>query len=257
MSYSRHQLTPKQISDEEVHAFVDDELTIEERQRVRSAVKQNPTLTQMICDIDQVQDWVREAYQSVPQPPKRLARVRVLAMLPTAVAAVALLTVGALVGWFASTLSQPAVGAERGFLSMQQPTAGTGPVTVSSLTATAQHRNVLLRLGSDSPEKFRETLRVAEEVLKNSSQDPRFQLEVLANSDGLNFLRSGTTPYAQQIEALMAKYPNVHFLVCGTSLEKLKASGKKPNLLPHVMVTDSAVEQVAHRIRQGWTYLSI
>lgn len=256
MSYSRHRLSTDRISDEEVHAFVDDELTIEERQRVRSAVKQDPKLTQMICDIDQVQDWVREAYQSVPQPPKRLAQVRLFALLPTAVAAVALLSVGALAGWFAGSLAQTGAGDDSTIVSMRQA-AVTGPVTASSLMATAQHRNVLLRLGSDSPEKFRETLKVAEQVLKNSAQDPGFQLEVLTNSDGLNFLRSGTTPYAQQIEALMTKYPNVHFLVCGTSLEKLRESGKKPNLLPRVMVTDSAVEQVAHRIRQGWTYLSI
>ena len=57
MSYLRHRLNSDQISDEEVHAFVDDELIIEDRQRVRSAVKQNPELTQMICDIDQIQDW--------------------------------------------------------------------------------------------------------------------------------------------------------------------------------------------------------
>jgi hypothetical protein len=256
MSYLRHRLNTAQISDEEVHAFVDDELIIEDRQRVRSAVKQNPELTQMICDIDQIQDWVREAYQRVPQPPKRLARVRVLALLPTAVAAIALLTVGAMAGWFASSLSQPTPGGDSGIVSMQQA-SGAAPVTVSSLMATAQHHNVLLRLGSDSPAKFRETLRVAAQVLENSSRNPGFQLEVLTNSDGLNFLRSGTTPYALQIEALMAKYPNVHFMVCGTSLEKLKERGKSPNLLPHVTVTDSAVEQVAHRIRQGWTYLSI
>ncbi|ANJ67259.1 hypothetical protein A9404_07560 [Halothiobacillus diazotrophicus] len=255
MSYSRHCLNTDRISDEEIHAFVDDELTIEDRQRVRSAVKHNPKLTQMICDIDQVQDWVREAYQSVPQPPKRLARVRALALFPTAVAAVALLSVGALAGWFAGSMAQTDGGGHPGIVSMQQQAASA--VTASSLMATAQHRNVLLRLGSDSPEKFRETLKVAEQVLKNSAHDPGFQLEVLTNSDGLNFLRSGTTPYAQQIEALMTKYPNVHFMVCGTSLEKLRESGKKPNLLPRVTVTDSAVEQVAHRIRQGWTYLSI
>lgn len=254
MSYSRHRLNTDRISDEEIHAFVDDELTIEDRQRVRSAVKCNPELTQMICDIDQVQDWVREAYQSVPQPSKRLARVRALALFPTAVAAVALLSVGALAGWFAGSMAQTD-GGHPGIVSMNQQAASA--VTASSLMASAQHRNVLLRLGSDSPEKFRETLKVAEQVLKNSAHDPGFQLEVLTNSDGLNFLRSGTTPYAQQIEALMTKYPNVHFMVCGTSLEKLRESGKKPNLLPRVTVTDSAVEQVAHRIRQGWTYLSI
>lgn len=256
MSYSQHRLYTAQISDEEIHAFVDDELTIEDRQRIRSAIKQNPELTQMICDVDQVQDWVREAYQSIPPAPKQHARVRVLAMMPTAAAAVALLTVGALAGWFAGSLTHPAIGSDRGLAALQQRVEA--PLTsVASLTTTAQHRNVLLRLGSDSPEKFRETLRVAEQVLKNSSHDPGFQLEVLTNSDGLNFLRAGTTPYALQIEALMTKYPNVHFMVCGTSLDKLKARGKKADLLPRVTVTDSAVEQVADRVREGWTYLSI
>ncbi|OZB80506.1 MAG: hypothetical protein B7X28_06595, partial [Halothiobacillus sp. 13-55-253] len=56
------------ISVEEINAFIDDELIHEDRQRVREHVKKNPELTQLICDIDQVQDWIKEAYEIVPEP---------------------------------------------------------------------------------------------------------------------------------------------------------------------------------------------
>jgi intracellular sulfur oxidation DsrE/DsrF family protein len=93
--------------------------------------------------------------------------------------------------------------------------------------------------------------------MKTSAHQPGFQMEVLANSDGLNFLRADTSPYAKQIEALMKKYPNLHFMVCGTSLKNLEESGQKAALLPNVRVTSSAVEQVAQRIREGWSYSAI
>lgn len=242
------------VLDEEIHAFVDDELTIEDRQRVRDAIKQTPELAQMVCDIDQIQDWVREAYQDVPMVQRRSPRLHLMALIPTAAAAAALLVVGVLAGWFAakSSSAEPIV---------TTPLAAASQITnigdSGSAVPVAQHRNVLLRLGSDSPAKFRETLKVAENMLKTAGHEPGFKLEVLANSDGLNFLRSDTSPYARQIEALIARYPNVHFLVCGTSLANLKKMGQKPNLLPNVGVTPSAVDRVVQRLREGWTYYSI
>lgn len=238
------------VSDEEIHAFIDDELTLEDRQRIRRAIKHKPELAQMVCDADQVRDWVREAYQTVPEVRRARARGRLGAFLPTAVAAILLLLVGATAGWFAGQSAQAGKATEA-------PTLSRGSATTLPLQSAAHTRNVLLRLSSDDPHKFHETLKVAESLLKKAGHQPGFELEVLANSDGLNFLRADKSPYARQIEALIKKYPNVHFLVCGTSLANLKKQGQKPDLLPHVQVTPSAVERVVQRLREGWTYYSI
>jgi len=243
------------VMDEEIHAFVDDELTIEDRQRVREAIKQTPELAQMVCDIDQVQDWVREAYQDVPTVQLRRSRFRFASFLPTAVAAAALLMVGVLAGWVAAKTSSADEVASAPLVTASNASAPNG--ASGGPAPVAQYRNVLLRLSSDSPAKFRETLHVAKRLLKTAGHDPGFELEVLANSDGLNFLRSDTSPYARQIEALIAKHPNVHFLVCGTSLKTLKKMGEQPHLLPNVSVTPSAVERVVKRLREGWSYYSI
>lgn len=243
------------ISVEEINAFIDDELIHEDRQRVREHVKKNPELTQLICDIDQVQDWIKEAYEIVPEPSHPKANWRIHALLPGALAAMALLSVGALAGWFAGKISSADTGGAHAATMLQ---ASNQIQNVEFASApTAQTRNVILRLGSDSPRKFTETLNRIEHVMKTSAHQPGFQMEVLANSDGLNFLRADTSPYAKQIEALMKEYPNLHFMVCGTSLKNLEESGQKAALLPNVRVTSSAVEQVAQRIREGWSYSAI
>lgn len=249
------------VSIEDINAFIDDELIHEDRQRVRDGIKHNPELTQLICDIDQVQDWVREAYQTVPAPAHRPHKWRIRALAPSALAAMALLTVGALAGWFANQMATAdnntsAVALLQAKLS--PPNQPEAPQAQSLLSrTTAQPRNVILRLGSDSPEKFQKTLTLVTHLLKTSAQDPGFQLEVLTNSDGLNFLRADTSPYAKQIEAIIAQHPNVHFMVCGTSVKNLEKTGKKLNLLPNVSITDSAVEQVAKRMGEGWAYSAI
>ncbi|MHB9022244.1 MAG: hypothetical protein ACYC3A_10510 [Halothiobacillus sp.] len=254
MNYAHsNKLDDAAISAEEINAFVDDELIHEDRQRVREGIKKNPELTQLICDIDQVQDWVREAYQTVPEPKRSRTKWRMHAIAPSALAAAALLTVGALAGWFAGKLTTPDMNAAAAVPMLQ----ANREQSVGFNSPAALSRNVILRLGSDSPEKFRKTLTVVEHLLKTSAHEPGFQLEVLTNSDGLNFLRADTSPYAKQIEALITKYPNVHFMVCGTSVKNLEKSGAKLNLLPNVTVTSSAVEQVAERVREGWTYSTI
>ena len=243
------------ISVEEINAFIDDELIHEDRQRVREHVKKNPELTQLICDIDQIQDWVKEAYETVPEPKHPKTKWRVHALLPGALAAMALLTVGALAGWFVGKMSSADTGGVQA-ASMLQANNQIQNVEYAS-APTAMARNVILRLGSDSPQKFRKTLNMVEHLMQASAHKPGFQMEVLANSDGLDFLRADTSPYAKQIEALMKKYPNLHFMVCGTSLKHIEQNGQKADLLPNVSVTSSAVEQVAQRIREGWSYSAI
>lgn len=240
------------VSVEEINAFIDDELIHEDRQRIREHVKKNPELTQLICDIDQVQDWIKEAYATVPEPAHHKTGWRVHAFLPGALAAMALLAVGVLAGWFAGRMSATESGAAHAETTLQASNRVKNTGLAS--TPTAMARNVILRLGSDSPQKFKKTLDMVEHLMKTSAHQPGFQMEVLANSDGLNFLRADTSPYAKQIEVLMKKYPNLHFMVCGTSLKNIEKNGQKADLLPNVSVTSSAVEQVAQRIREGWSY---
>ncbi len=239
--------TPR-LSAEELNAFVDDELCAEDRERVRAGIQADAALTQQVCALDQLQDWLREAYRAPPVPPRRGIRQRglgVLAWVPVTAAACGLLCVGALLGWL---------------VAKQMALPNTVPESVLAarvLPPVVDARHVLVRWGSDAPQKAQESLDMVKTLLAQSAHEPGFRLEVLANAEGVRLLSAEDSPYAAEIEALAKQYPNVRFLACGNSMKTLEKTGKSLRLLPHVQITPSAVEQVASRVREGWAYLSI
>ena len=232
------------LSAEEMHAFMDDELCAADRQRVRSVIAAHPELTQRICHFDQIRDWLREAYATPPSLPSRRMRphwARSASWLPVAAAAILLVGIGGLLGWWVAKESLP----KESLLSAQV------------VPAAAEGRHILVRWGSDAPEKAQESLAMVKALLAQSAHEPGFQLEVLANADGVRLLSAQDSPYAAEIAALVKKYPGVRFLACGNSLKNLEKTGERLRLLPHVQVAPSAVDQVASRLREGWSYLSI
>ena len=236
------------VSAEEHNAFVDDELCVEDRERVRAGIQADAALTQQVCALDQLQDWLREAYRTPPAPPPRRVRTRgmgALAWVPVTAAACGLLCVGALFGWLAAKQTG-------------MPNTAPEPLLAARILPTAvDARHVLVRWGSDAPQKAQESLEMVKTLLAQSVHEPGFRLEVLANADGVRLLSADDSPYAAEIEKLVKQYPNVRFLACGNSMKTLEKSGKAVHLLPHVQITPSAVEQVASRVREGWAYLSI
>ncbi|WP_407275991.1 DsrE family protein [Halothiobacillus sp. DCM-1] len=236
------------LSAEELNAFVDDELCAADRQRVRAQIKGDAALTQQVCNLDQLQDWVREAYATPPLPPRRRVRHRLVgavAWLPLAAAALLLLGLGGVFGWLVAKETLPMTPVD-------------APVTAQAAPAsTTEARHILVRWGSDAPQKAQESLAMVKALLAQSAHEPGFRLEVLANAEGVKLLSTADSPYAAEIADLVRRYPNVRFLACGNSLQNLEKSGQRLQLLPHVEITPSAVEQVASRLREGWSYLSI
>lgn len=235
------------LSVEEIHAFMDDELCAADRQRVRSVITAHPELTQRVCHFDQIQDWVREAYATPPPPPSRRVRqcwVSAVNWLPVAAAAILLMGIGGVLGWW--------VAKESLFFSPKEDL-----LSAQATPAAAEGRHILVRWGSDAPEKAQESLAMVKALLAQSAHEPGFRLEVLANADGVRLLSAQDSPYAAEIAALVQKYPSVRFLACGNSLKNLEKTGERLQLLPHVQVAPSAVDQVASRLREGWSYLSI
>lgn len=230
------------VSEWELNAFVDNQLDAESRRRVRRAIRQDPSLTQEICDIDQMKDWVKQAYATPPQPPSRMSR-RQSGMGRTALAAGMLLGVGLLAGWAGNAVLQADA-------SSQSP-------TVAGIEQQTQR--VILHVGSAELSTMGEALDTANSLLTNARArgQENFQLQVLANAEGVDLLRTQTTPFAQRINAMMQEHSNLEFSVCGKSLTRLKRRGENVAVLPNVQVVDTAIGDVVDRLQRGWSYVQI
>ena len=160
-------------------------------------------------------------------------------------AAVLLVGFGGVLGWMVAKETQ------------LSPRAIPSALEAGVLPPATEAQHILVRWGSDETQKAQESLEMVKALLAQSAHDPGFRLEVLANADGVRLLSAEDSPYAAEIAALAKKYPNVRFLACGNSLKTLNKTGTHLRLLPEVQITPSAVEQVANRVREGWSYLSI
>lgn len=244
----KHDNPRDHVSEEDLHAFVDHQLDAEDRRRVRRAIRRYPELAQEICDLDQLKDWVQQAYAEPPLIPARRASRISLVGWRRALAASVLVGAGATIGWSASSslATIPPVSE-----SMAEATALTED------QAAMQATRIILHVGSSDRHTFDQALDTAESLLASAENEPDFHLQVLANSAGVDLVRSEVTPYAQRIGTILREHPNVEFTVCGQSLERLERRGESVAVLPNVKVVDTAVGEVARRMRQGWSYIRI
>src|SRR3989344_385867 len=61
----------QEFSDEFLNAFLDNQLTLEEKDRAYLRISQDETLNRRVCELRKIQDMVRLSYQNSPPPPAR------------------------------------------------------------------------------------------------------------------------------------------------------------------------------------------
>ena len=228
------------VRDEAVlHAFLDGQLSHREREAFLREMEQDPQLQAEFNELRHLKDLVRHAYDGVEAPKRQMIdgdptpRRRLAAF---GLAATLLLALGFTGGW----------------LSSRPATDGTE----MQLAGIEQEPRVILHIASADLAKMEETLNSAEEVLK-TYRDRGVQVEVVANSEGLNLLRAGVSPYGERVVAMMAEYEGLQFVACNTAIARLKRTGTRVVLLPQMHTAPSAVEHIVQRIREGWTYIKV
>jgi hypothetical protein len=103
-----------------------------------------------------------------------------------------------------------------------------------------------------------EVLDRAERYLDQAEAQGRaLQLEVVANSRGLNLLRAGYSPYAERIAQMRQRHANLQFIACSQSVARFAAEGEDVVLLPAAHTAPTAIGQIVDRLQQGWTYVRI
>jgi len=222
------------LSDEQANAFVDDELDTEEKSRVFAAAEQNPELEQRLCQQRKLGELMRHAYQDVPQPVRRLGESRGRrSLLGRALAASLFILVGIggglLAHWHWDQRAASSTALESG--------------------------DFILHVSSGDEDHMLATLRKARQIVDASTENNPHHVEVVANEQGLNLLRSDVTPFAGEIAAL-ARH-DVTFYACARAIQRLEEQGVEVRLVEQAVSDFTALDRVVMRMNEGWHYLKL
>ncbi len=235
------------ISDEILNAFVDGELDREETEEIFNRLQTDQALASRICLLRSMKGMTRLAFNHPPPSERTAATLRRDRILGRAVAAVLAVMVGFGGGWWASG-GRPATEPEPVF-------AGLQPMSLSKAVETGK---VVIHVDTDDAVKLKTVLDSIEKLMaeaKARGRDP--ELEVIANSNGLDLLRAGVSPFPNRVSDLALRYHHLSFVACGQTVARFQREGKTVELLPEVQMVPSAVGQIVNRLQQGWAYLKI
>lgn len=233
------------VSDEQLNALLDNELDDAERIRLFEAIRNDQTLSARYCKLRQVKEMIKLAYNEPPLPKSGipgLAQQKFANRISAVAAAVVLVFMGGVIGWS---------------LNGNQEEENASFYTVDRLNpSTIQSNRVLLHLATGDDGRISESLEKIEELLQVSAEQAKpIEIEVVANSDGLNILRRGS-PYADRIKMMTAKYSNVSFMACGIAKHNAELrEGKHIALIPEAKDIPAAMERILHRVTGGWSYV--
>jgi len=267
------------ISDEFLSAFVDNQLTQEEKAAAYDQISQNKEINMQICELRKVSDLVRLAYANPPSAPntqKKLITKNFQLNIAACLLAGLTLVLGVVLGWnLGPTQENRAMLAEHEKIKIDHAqmsqrhkkmtasnTAGkqisNNPAPTDGIADPKQIK-ILIHLNSKETELVQESLDALENVLKyyrKIGQDAR--IEMVANGDGINLLRKDASPFLDRIKRMQKEYDNLTFVACQNSINRLKDErGIIAKLIPGVVVIDSGMAQLMRRQDQGWAYIRV
>lgn len=231
------------VSDEFLNAFVDGELAEAEKARAIERISADLGLKKQVCELRLLKDMVKTCYRHTPEASGALASGRGRPSAFQALAACCLIVAGLSLGWFGRGLAAP---------------EGQILRTAWLEGVVAHPGKVMMHVDGAAASRFQHVLDGTEQVLKEARRDGRdVQVELVANSYGLDLFRVATSPYAQRIRELQARYPNLVLVGCGQTLRKLQERGQDTQLLPGVHVAPAALDEIVDKLQTGWMYVKV
>jgi intracellular sulfur oxidation DsrE/DsrF family protein len=233
---------------EYLNAFIDGELTHDERLEFLRQLEHDPELKAEACELRTLKEMVRGSYQEVKPRSHGQAGLRDRRVLRQAVAAGLLLVCGLIGGWLANERYHQPPGFER----LAGLPDGYQPVV---LTRQVDPDKLVLHVDSSDRAVFDRALGLAESLLAHNPQ--RRRVEIVVHSGGLDMLRADVTPYRDRINRLAQQHANLAFVACGNTIARYQREGKTVVLVPEAKPVSSAVGEIVNRMQQGWVYIKV
>jgi intracellular sulfur oxidation DsrE/DsrF family protein len=232
-------------SDEELNRFVDGQLHDKDRRRLERHLAADSALAEKVRQYRSIDQALRDAYDDVEPPQRRMIANTVRATRRHSLALAALLLpLGMFIGWI--------VHANLPFADTHESLAGG-----ISLPADGHEQlNALFHIDVDERTAADELLDRVETILTAYDREA-IQVEVVANAAGLNLLREDRSAVAQRVSAMMDKYDNLMFLACANTIQRLAEKGESVRLIGRTHASETAIDHVVNRLRAGWTYVKI
>lgn len=221
----------REVSREMQNAFVDGQLDAADWTALVQRMGHDEALRCQVCELRTLKDMVKGAYADVrpsraaPAADRRgWARVAGLAL------------VFALAGW----------------LTHDATDRGHAAAELRGVAASG----IVVHVASSSGEVVNTALQEVEDYLRDARAAGRkVKVEIVANQTGMDILRSDTSAYAGRLERLHADYPNLTFIACNQTADRLREKGVAVKLLPGVHFAPTALDEIVKRMQQGWVYI--
>ncbi len=229
----------REVSREMQSAFVDGQLDAADWTAMVERMGADEALRREVCELRTVKDMVKGAYadahpRGAAPTANRRSWVRV--------AGLALLFAAA--GWLA-----------RSGLEQHGGVAGILARAGVELRGASGDR-ILVHVASSRPDVVDPALQEVEDYLRDARAAGRpVKVEIVANSAGLDILRASKSAYATRLEQLLAAYPNLTYVACNQTLDRLREKGAAVALLPGVKVAPTALDEIVKRLQEGWVYI--
>jgi len=250
-----------QFSEERLNAFIDGELDALEKNDIFEALNNDDGLHQQTCELRQLSELLRHAYERPPGIEKyRKSDNRRASPWGRAAAATLLVGLGAMLGWFGRQPPEQQVTAGMSAMYWDEHNAFQN-TDLGQVTAGQRSKKIIVHLNTSSVARFEKALDTAEQLMKTYADSDRgAELEVVANASAVKMLRTGYSPYADRVRELQDRYLNLTFLACRDAMDhvrELEDLKTDVSLLPDVDVTPSALEHILNRLSEGWVYLNV
>lgn len=213
-------MSTQQITEEELNAFVDGQLSTADRARVLEAIHRDPALRRRVAEFQQTKALLRHAYERPPQA--RESRGAKPSRAWQALAATLLLSLGLSAGWFSHSLRSSAASPLKG---------------------------VVIQVSEADPAKWEMALINARNVRRAYGDRP-MEVEIVAYGPGLKMLRNDSSVSAGLEEA---QRDGVKLLACGNTMRMTNTAREDLNWL--VDVVPAGIVEIMQKQNEGYAYV--